>query len=382
MIVAAKRSPIGRQLGALSDLKPSSLMAQVLAATLASVKFPSKDLGEVVLGNVCSANLGQHPVKQAALEAKIPPAVPAMLVNRICGSGMISLIVGSLGIQAGYRNIVLCGGFESMSRIPHYAYIRKGVGYGNATLIDGLQQDGLTDAISGDFMGLCTDKLAKKLNITREDHDRAAIKSYTNAIKARDAKLLAKEICEIKTKKGIVKDDEELTKFEPEKMKKLKAAFIENGTITAANASKLSDGAQGVLIMSEDEVNKRGLTPRARIVAFAEASTVSVEFPIGAIEAAKKCLQVANMTVKDMDYVELNEAFATVPILGERMMGINPDIINVFGGAVALGHPLGMSGARIVGTLLNVLETKNAKRGLASICNGGGGGTAMIIERL
>lgn len=264
------------------------------------------------------------------------------MVNRICGSGLISIICGANAIKAGYRNVVLCGGFESMSRAPHYLHVRKGVN-GNSTLVDGLVLDGLTDAHSGDGMGLCTERVARRFGFTRAQFDDVALRSYTNAIKARDEKILAKEIVEVKIKAGILKDDEELTKFAPDKMKKLKSAFCENGVSTAANASKISDGAQGVLIMGEDEALKRGIKPRARIVAYEEASAFPGDFTVGAIDSAKKVLKVAKMEVKDMDFFEFNEAFSILPLLGQKLMNIDINKVNVHGGAVALGHPLGYS---------------------------------------
>ena len=247
-----------------------------------------------------------------------------------------------MNIMTGYRNVVLCGGFESMSRTPHAMYIRKGVA-SHSQLTDILLFDGLTDAPSGELMGLCTERVAKRFNMTREDMDDVAIRSYENAIKANKAKLLDNEIVGVKTKKGVIKNDEELAKFDAPKMRKLKPAFKENGTITAANSSKISDGAQGVLIMGEDVAKAKHIQPRARIVAFEEASVFPGDFTIGAMEAAKKCLQKAKLTVKDIDYFELNEAFSAIPLLGERMLGIQRDKINIYGGAVALGHPLGYS---------------------------------------
>lgn len=262
------------------------------------------------------------------------------MVNRICGSGLISIIVGAQSIMTGYRNVVLCGGFESMSKTPHMAYLRKGVN-GSFTFVDSLIYDGLTDATTGDGMGLCTERVTKRYGFTRADMDNVCLNSYTNAIKAKDAKILAKEIVEVKTKTGVLSEDEELSKFDAEKMKKLRPAFMENGTITAANASKISDGAQGILIMGEDVASKRGIKPMARIVAFEEASVFPGDFTVGAIESAKKCMQKANLQVKDIDYFEFNEAFSLVPLLGQKLLGIDPKKLNVHGGAVALGHPLG-----------------------------------------
>lgn len=253
---------------------------------------------------------------------------------------MISIIVGANAIKTGYRNVVLCGGFESMSRIPHYFYARKGVN-GNAALLDGLVHDGLTDATTGDGMGLCTERVAKRYGFTRADMDNVALRSYANAIKAKNEKILAKEIVEVKIKAGILKDDEELSKFDPEKMKKLRAAFIENGTITAANASKISDGAQGMLIMAEDEAKKRGIKPLARILDYDEASVFPGDFTVGAIESAKKVMQKSKLQIKDIDYFEFNEAFSILPLLGQKLMNIDVNKVNVHGGAVAIGHPLG-----------------------------------------
>ena len=250
------------------------------------------------------------------------------------------MIVGASHIMTGYRNIVLCGGFESMSRIPHTVYIRKGM-LSHTQLSDALLADGLTDAKSGELMGICTERVAKRYGFNRADMDEVAIRSYSNAIKAKKEKILAKEIVEVPTKAGPVKDDEELGKFDPAKLKKLKSAFIENGTITAANASKISDGAQGMLIMGEDIAKARGITPLARIIGFEEASVAPGDFTVGAVEAAKKCLERSKLSVKDIDYFELNEAFSIVPLLGHKLAGMPIDRINVHGGAVALGHPLG-----------------------------------------
>eukprot|EP00831_Metopus_contortus_P078787 TRINITY_DN769_c0_g1_i3.p1 TRINITY_DN769_c0_g1~~TRINITY_DN769_c0_g1_i3.p1 ORF type:complete len:388 (+),score=88.87 TRINITY_DN769_c0_g1_i3:164-1327(+) len=343
--------------------------------------FSANDVEEVILGCVLAYGLGQHPVRQAWLNSGYTNSVPCTSVNRICGSGMMSTIFGAQMIMTGYRNVVMTGGFESMSRAVHTVLARGGL-KNTTPLVDSLFVDGLTDAKSGQLMGLCTEGVAERMGVTKEDQDAIAIASYENAIKAKKEGFLDKEIVEVPIKKGVLKEDEELLKFDKEKMKKLKPAFKKDGTITAGNASKISDGAQGILLMAEEVAKERGIKPLARIVGFEEYAHEPEDFTVAAVEASKKLLKKCNMTIKDMDAFEFNEAFSIVPILGQKSMQVDLSKCNVHGSAAALGHPLGMSGARIIGSLINVLEHKQGKLGLAAICNGGGGGTAMILEKI
>ena len=299
---------------------------------------------------------------------------------------MKTVMLGATAIAAGDRNTILAGGFESMSKAPHYIYLRKGTGYGHAQAIDSIQFDGLTDVYNNILMGSCTEKICSELGITREAQDEYAIKSYNKARAAQEKGLLDWEIVdiieEVKGKEKRINKDEECGKFLPEKFPTLKPAFAKNGTITAANASKINDGACSIIIMAEETAKERGLKPLARIIGFEDAEVVPIDFGIAPSKAVARLLQRKGMTIKNIDYHEVNEAFSAVALANMKLLDIDPERINVHGGAVALGHPVGMSGARIILSLINVLRNKNASIGMASICNGGGGASAMMIERL
>lgn len=300
---------------------------------------------------------------------------------------MKTVMLGATAIRAGDRNIVLAGGFESMSKAPHYLFLRKPTGYGHVQAVDSIQFDGLTDVYNNILMGACTEKICSELGITREAQDQFAIESYNRAIATQKAGLFDWEIVDVvetdnKGKEKRVSKDEECQKFLPEKFASLKPAFAKNGTITAANSSKLNDGACSILIMSEETAKERGLKPLARILGYEDAEVAPIDFGIAPAKAIPRLLKRNNMTVKDVDYFELNEAFAAVGLANTKLLELDPARLNAFGGAVALGHPVGMSGARIILTLINVLKNKNGTIGVAAICNGGGGASSILIERL
>ena len=341
------------------------------------------------MGNVISANLGQAPARQAALYAGLPDNVISTTVNKVCASGMKALVFGAQSIQLGDADVIVAGGMESMSQVPFYLpKARNGYGYGNGEIIDGLLKDGLTDVYDQIGMGLCGDRTATKYNISREDQDAFAIRSYTKSAESTANGFFQNEIAsvEVPSPKGgdpvIVTEDEEFKKVKFEKIPHLKPAFSKDGTVTAANASTINDGAAALVISSSQFANEAGAKPIARIVAYADAEQEPAWFTTTPVLATQKVLKKAGMSLSDIDYFEVNEAFSVVALAYINMLELDINKVNVFGGAVSLGHPLGASGARIVTTLLNVLERNNGRFGLAAICNGGGGASAIIIERL
>ncbi|RME92926.1 MAG: acetyl-CoA C-acyltransferase, partial [Bacteroidetes bacterium] len=343
---------------------------------------------EVFMGNVCSANLGQAPARQAAIYAGIPYAVPCTTVNKVCSSGAKAIMFGAQSIMLGHADIIVAGGMENMSQIPYYVpQARWGHKFGDGTLVDGLAKDGLTDVYNGQAMGVCADKTAQKYQITREEQDAFAISSYQRAAAATQSGKMAAEIApmEIPQKRGepvLVHEDEEFRKVNFDKIPKLRPAFTKEGTVTAANASTINDGAAALVLISEQKMKELGLQAQAQILSFADAAQEPEWFTTAPSLAASKALQLAGMEMKDVDFVEVNEAFAVVALAFIKQLGLKHDQVNVFGGAVALGHPLGASGARIVSTLNNVLHQQEARFGLAAICNGGGGASAIVIERV
>lgn len=311
---------------------------------------------------------------------------PCTLVNKVCASGMKSVMLASQSIQLGYRDVMLAGGMECMSKAPHYAMLRKPTPYGESTLIDSIKYDGLTDSFNQILMGSCVEKTNSEMGISREAQDEYAIESYNRARAAQEAGILDWETVEItmQDRKGERKfsRDEECLKFLPDKFPGLKPAFAKNGSITAANASKINDGAAALVLMSEEAAKERGLKPLARIVAYDDAAVAPIDFAVAPARACEKLLKRAGMTMGDMEYHEVNEAFAAVALANMKLLDLDPSRVNVHGGAVALGHPIGCSGTRILISLLNVLRTKDATLGMASICNGGGGASAVILERM
>lgn len=387
-IVSAVRTPIGSFGGVLSGFSAVQLGTMAIKGAMEKAGVKPEDIDEVLMGNVVSAGLGQAPARQAALGAGIPHSVPCTTVNKVCASGMKSVMFGAQSIMLGQNDLVVAGGMESMSNIPFYIpKARWGYKYGNGELIDGLYHDGLMDAYGLMPMGVCADNTAKKYNISREAQDAFAIQSYKRAADATANGKFQEEIIpvSIPQRKGdplVVSEDEEYKKVMFEKIPSLRPAFNKDGTVTAANASTINDGASSLVLASEEAVKKYGLKPMARILAFSDAAQAPEWFTTTPPLAAKKALKMAGMETSDVDYFEVNEAFSVVTMAFNRDMGISEDKVNVFGGAVAIGHPLGASGARIVTTLNNVLHQNNANIGLAAICNGGGGASSMIIERV
>lgn len=374
--------------GMLSSLSAIDLGAIAIKSALEKSKVSADNVDEVYMGNVCSANLGQAPAKQASLGAGIPNTVPCTTVNKVCSSGMKSIMFAAQSIQLGQAEIIVAGGMESMSNIPYYLpKVRWGLKYGHSEMVDGLQKDGLSDAYDHQAMGISADNTAKKYDITREEQDEFAISSYKKAAKATDDGKFAEEIApiEIPQRRGepiTMTADEEYKKVKFEKIPSLRPAFSKDGTVTAANASTINDGASALVLASAEAVKNLGLTPIARIVAYADASHEPTWFTTAPTLAAPKALKRAGLAKSDIDLYEVNEAFAVVTMAFNKELEIDPSKVNVNGGAVALGHPLGSSGSRITTTLIHALGDNGGKYGCATLCNGGGGASAIIVEKI
>ncbi|CAK93924.1 unnamed protein product (macronuclear) [Paramecium tetraurelia] len=374
-IVSAARTPIGCFLGKLSKVKATDLGATAIKGALSQVSIPQDAIDEAILGNVCSAGIGQAPARQAVIKAGLPSTTPCTTINK--------LLLGSQSIQLGQSNIVITGGFESMSNIPHYINARQPLKYGDGKLLDGLATDGLSDAYSNVAMGVCAEKTVSDLKLTRQLQDDYTITSYERALESIKTGRWAHEITPVKvSEKEIVTEDEEVKRYQKEKIPILKAVFAKDGTVTAANSSKINDGACAIILASEEALKKYNLTPLARIVSYADAELDPMDFCIAPAKSSAKALQRAGLKLANIDYHEINEAFAATVLANMKLLDLPLDRINVNGGAVALGHPIGMSGARIILSLLTVLKQNQGKYGLAGICNGGGGATSIIIENL
>jgi acetyl-CoA C-acetyltransferase len=387
-IVSALRTPLGSFGGSLASVPATELGAQVIKKTLEKNNLSGDEIDEVFVGHVVQANAGQAPARQAALKGGVHVKTPCTTVNKVCASGMKSVMFAAQSVQLGQNDLVLAGGMENMSSIPFYlGKARYGYGYGNSELTDGLVRDGLADAYSGGAMGCFGDATAAKFDISREEQDAFAIQSYQRSAAAWESGKFAGEVVgvELKDKKGNVRvfdQDEEYKNVFFDKIPTLRPVFTKEGTVTAANASTINDGAAMLLVAGEDALKKYNLTPVARIVAYADAAQEPEWFTTAPVLAAKKVLERAGLQLSDIDFFEVNEAFSVVALAFIKQMGISQDKVNVFGGAVSLGHPLGCSGARILCTLLNVLQQNGGRYGMAAICNGGGGASAMIIEKL
>ncbi len=387
-IISAIRTPLGSFGGVFSNLSATKLGSEAIIGVLKKSNLNPKNINEVFMGNVCSANLGQAPARQAALGAGIPDTVPCTTINKVCSSGAKSIMLGSQSILLGQSDIVIAGGMENMSRIPYYIpKARYGYKYGNSELIDGLHKDGLLDPFSELSMGVFADKTAEKYNISRQQQDEFAIRSYKNSAHSNNSGIFANELVEVSiTQKNgeqlLINKDEEYKNVNFEKIPKLKAAFSKNGTVTAANSSTMNDGASALILASAKAIKKHNLSPIAKILSFADSAHAPEWFTTAPTKAAPKALKIAKMTTDDVDYFEVNEAFSVVPLAFNKILDIDINKVNVHGGAVSLGHPLGASGARIVATLSNVLKTRDATIGCASICNGGGGASSIVIERV
>lgn len=384
-IVSAVRTPMGSFGGSLSSVPAPKLGAAAIKGALGKVNLDPKYVDEVYMGNVLQANLGQAPARQAAIFAGISDKVPCTTVNKVCASGMKALSLAAQAIKCGDADVVVAGGMENMSSVPHYMMARNGVKLGNITMVDGMVNDGLTDVYNQVHMGVCAEKCAAEYNISREEQDQFSITSYERSAAAWEAGKFNDEIVpvEVPQRRGdaiIVDRDEEFTNVKMEKIPALRPVFKKDGTVTAANASTLNDGASALILMSKEKMDELGLKPLAKIVSYADAAQDPEWFTTAPSLAIPKALHKAGLSTTDIDFWELNQAFAVVGIANTKKLELDPATVDVNGGAVSLGHPLGNSGSRIIVTLINVLKQNNGKLGGAGICNGGGGASAMIIE--
>lgn len=387
-IISAVRTPIGSFGGSLASLTAIQLGATAVKGALQKAGIDPKLVQEVFIGNVVSAGLGQAPATQVAAGAGLGFEIPCTAVNKVCASGMKAIMLGAQSIMLGHNDVVIAGGTESMSNIPYYLMkARYGYKFGNSELIDGLQHDGLNDVYNHCAMGVCADNTAKEMKISRQDQDAYAISSYKRSAAAWASGKFKDEIIavDITDRKGNVtqfSEDEEYKNVNFDKIPGLKPAFTKDGTVTAANASTLNDGAAAVVLMSKEKAQELGLKPIAKIRGFADAAQDPMWFTTTPSIAIPKALKLAGVDKKEVGYYEINEAFSAVAIANNIKLGIDPEKVNIHGGAVALGHPLGASGARIVSTLLNVLKQNNTSIGVAGICNGGGGASAIVLEKV
>jgi acetyl-CoA C-acetyltransferase len=386
VIVSMARTPIGSFLGSLSTIPATKLGAIAIKGALDKINLDPNLVDEVLMGNVVQAGTGQAPARQAAIYAGIPDSVPCTTINKVCASGMKAVMQAAQSIALGDANIIVAGGMENMSLIPHYMYARSATKFGPATLVDGMQRDGLVDVYDGNAMGVCADACATEYKFSREDQDAFAIQSYKRSTTAWEAGKFDNEVVpvEVPQRRGepiVVSKDEEYTNVTIDKIPMLRPAFTKDGTVTAANASTINDGAAAIVLMSKDKAKELGLKPIATIKSYADAAQEPKWFTTAPAKALPKALAKANISIDDVDYFEFNEAFAVVGLANMKILGLNDSNVNVNGGAVSLGHPLGCSGARIIITLLSVLEQNNAKIGAAAICNGGGGASAIVLER-
>jgi acetyl-CoA C-acetyltransferase len=387
VIVSAVRTPIGSFLGSLSSVPAPRLGAVAIKGALDKINLNPDLVEEVLMGNVVQAGTGQAPARQAAIFAGIPDTVPCTTVNKVCSSGLKAIMQGAQAIQLGDAEIVVAGGMENMSAIPHYYHARSATKFGPATMEDGMQKDGLVDAYDKNAMGVCADACATEYNFSREDQDAFAIQSYKRSTEAWNSGRFDNEVVsvEVPQRRGepiIVSKDEEYTNVKMERIPALRPAFTKDGTVTAANASTINDGAAAVVLMSLEKANQLSLKPIAKIKSYADAAHEPNWFTTAPAKALPKALAKANIELSDVDYFEFNEAFSVVGLANMKILGLSDEKVNINGGAVSLGHPLGCSGARILITLINVLHQNDAKIGAAAICNGGGGASAMVIERI
>ena len=387
VIVSAVRTPIGSFMGALSSVPATQLGATAIKGALNKINLDVNLVDEVIMGNVVQAGNGQAPARQAALAAGLSNSVPCTTINKVCASGMKAVMQGAQAIMAGDAEVVVAGGMENMSLIPHYVHMRNGVKFGPSSLVDGMQRDGLVDAYDNQAMGTCADLCATEYKISREEQDNFAIQSYERSAKAWEAGKFDEEVVpvEVPQRRGdalIVSKDEEYTNVKLDKIPTLSPVFTKDGTVTAANASTINDGAAALVLMSEEKAKSLDLTPLAYIKSYADAAQEPKWFTTAPAKALPKAIEKAGISLGDVDYFEFNEAFSVVGLANAKILGLNENKVNVNGGAVSLGHPLGCSGARIIVTLINVLAQNNAKIGAAAICNGGGGASAIVIERV
>jgi acetyl-CoA C-acetyltransferase len=386
VIVAAVRTPIGSFMGGLSTVSAPQLGAIAIKGALNKINLDPNLVDEVLMGNVVQAGVGQAPARQAALLAGLPNTVIATTINKVCASGMKAVMQGAQAIMSGDAEIVIAGGMENMSLIPHYIHLRNGYKFGPANMIDGMQRDGLSDAYDNSAMGVSADLCATEYKITREEQDAFAVQSYERSTKAWetgkfDAEIVPVEVPQRRGEPIVISKDEEFSNVKLDKIPTLNPAFTKDGTVTAANASTINDGAAAVILMSEEKAIKLGFKPLAFIKSYADAAQEPKWFTTTPSKAIPKALAKVGLSIDDVDFFEFNEAFSVVGLANSKILGLDASKVNVNGGAVSLGHPLGCSGVRIIVTLINVLEQNNAKIGAAAICNGGGGASAIVIER-
>ncbi|HDZ03774.1 hypothetical protein LCGC14_0126940 [marine sediment metagenome] len=387
VIVSAVRTPIGSFMGGLSTIPAPKLGAVAIEGALKKINLDPTLVDEVIMGNVVQAGTGQAPARQAAIFAGIPNTVPCTTINKVCASGMKAVMQGAQAIALGDAHIVVAGGMENMSLIPHYVHMRTGTKFGPTSLVDGMQKDGLVDAYDENAMGVCADACATKYEFSREDQDAYAIQSYKRSSEAWENGKFDNEVIPVAVpqRRGepkMVTKDEEFSNVFIDKIPNLRPAFSKDGTVTAANASTINDGAAALVLMSKEKAEELNLKPLAVIKSYADAAHEPEWFTTAPAKALPKALAKSNLKLEEVEFFEFNEAFSVVGLANMKILGLNDTNVNVNGGAVSLGHPLGCSGARILITLLNVLEQNNAKIGAAAICNGGGGASAIIIERL
>lgn len=385
VIVAAVRTPIGSFGGSLSSLPATKLGSLAIKGALDKIKLNASEIQEVFMGNVLQAGLGQAPARQAALGAGLSDSIPCTTVNKVCASGMKAMALAAQSIKLGDADVVVAGGMESMSQVPHYYQARNAQKLGDAKMTDGLLKDGLVDVYNASHMGNCGDLCAREHDFSREDQDNFAMQSYRRSAAAWEKGHFNDEVVplEVPQRKGdplIVKEDEDFKKVNFDKISQLRPVFDKEGTVTAANASNLNDGAAATILMSAEKAQELGLKPLAKIVSYADAAQEPERFTTAPAKAVPIALAKASLDIKDIDYFEFNEAFSVVGLANIKLLNIDAERTNVNGGAVSLGHPLGCSGARIMVTLLNVLKQNKGTYGAAGICNGGGGASAMVIE--
>ncbi len=386
VIVSAVRTPIGSFMGSLSTVPAPKLGAVAIKAALAKIKLNPGLVDEVLMGNVVQAGTGQAPARQAAIYAGLPDTVPCTTINKVCASGMKAVMQAAQSIALGDASIIVAGGMENMSLIPHYVHMRMGQKFGPATLIDGMQKDGLVDVYDQNAMGVCADACAEKYHFSREAQDNFAIQSYKRSANAWETGHFAEEVVPVAVpqRRGepiLVTEDEEYKNVRMEKIPALSPAFSKDGTVTAANASTINDGAAALVLMSAEKAKELKLEPLATIMGYADAAQEPKWFTTAPAKALPKALDKAGITLAEVDFFEFNEAFSVVGLANMKLLGLTDANVNINGGAVALGHPLGCSGARILVTLIHVLKQKNAKIGAAAICNGGGGASALILKQ-
>ncbi|NNC62424.1 MAG: acetyl-CoA C-acyltransferase [Eudoraea sp.] len=386
VIVSVARTPIGSFLGSLSGIPATKLGAIAIKGALDKIGLSPDSVEEVLMGNVVTAGNGQAPARQAAIHAGIPDTVPCTTVNKVCASGMKAIMQAAQSIALGDTSVVVAGGMENMSLIPHYVHMRTGQKFGPATLEDGMQKDGLVDAYDQNAMGVCADLCAVEHKFSREEQDAFAIQSYQRSAKAWaegkfDSEVVPVEVPQRRGEPLLVAEDEEFKNVKLEKIPSLRPAFSKDGTVTAANASTINDGAAAMVLMSAEKAAALNLKPLASIKSYADAAQEPKWFTTAPAKALPKALERAKLKLEEIDYFEFNEAFSVVGLANMKLLGLNDSNVNVNGGAVSLGHPLGCSGARIVITLLSILQQNNGKYGAAAICNGGGGASALILER-